>query len=112
MRIVSREELMAMPPGTLYHDWQPCCFGDLCIKGESLFHEHRGKLNDWWEVHVPEVGNAEEMLDHLDQGESIPVNLYLEGREALFDDKMRYAVWERADVEALHARLGKILEDK
>lgn len=109
MRIVSRDELMALPAGTLYHPWEPVCFGDLCIKGESIFHEHLGRLNDWWVVCVPEVGNAEEMLDHLDRGKSMPVNLYLEGREALFDNNLRYAVWERADVEALHARLGVIL---
>lgn len=108
MKLVTRKELMALPAGTLYHEWEPCYFRGMCIKGETIPAEP-GYSGDWFEQQVPEVGSAEDMLDHLGEGESVPVNMDLEGREALFDDKRRYAVWERADVEALHARLGKIL---
>lgn len=114
MRIVSRTELMALPAGTLYHDWLPCYFGALCIKGETLPAEP-GYSGDWYEAVIPhlDVSSSDEDCDTQvamdEKGLSHPLTFELEGREALYDDSLRYAVWERADVAALHAKLGKIL---
>lgn len=117
MKVVSRTELMRLPAGTLYHEWIPCDFGPLCIKGESIMHEHLGRLNDWWQVVVPSIDEPEQpsyidRLFHLDEGAALPVTIDLAGREALFDDKLRYAVWERADVELLHRKLSDILKSE
>lgn len=41
MRIVNRQQFLAMPAGTVYAKYEPCSFEDLCIKGDSL-------PNDWF----------------------------------------------------------------
>ncbi|HYG55145.1 MAG TPA: hypothetical protein VD965_07590 [Burkholderiales bacterium] len=118
MRIVTRAELMAMPAGTLYHEWEPCYFKDLCIKGETTrFTKLDGtEGGDWWVHNVPtlDVRHSGEDCDvqfaMAEKGVSHPLNFEVEGREALFDDKLRYAVWERADVEAFVARLTAALQ--
>jgi hypothetical protein len=103
MQIVTRQQLMAMPRGAVYHQWTPTYFGDMCIKGETLFNEN-GPV-DWYETTVPWVGGADDMLDKLDAGEAMAVDMDTEGREGLYDDSLRYAVWSQADVTAFVRRL-------
>lgn len=96
-----------MPAGTIYHEWEPCVFHAMNIKGETILHGD--KPVDWWSVHVPSVGGLVEMMDtgFEDSKASMPVDLECPGRDALFDDKLRYAVWEEADVRAFAARLAE-----
>lgn len=107
MRVVSRQELLQLPAGTLYHAWQPCWFDGLCIKGESM-PLREGYPGDWWVVHVPtpDTDVTVDGLVQLDEGKPVAVDLETASRDGLFDDKLRYAVWERADVEKLVARLS------
>lgn len=35
MRIVDRKTFLAMPIGTVFSKYEPCVFGNLCIKGET-----------------------------------------------------------------------------
>lgn len=108
MRIVTRAQLMAMPAGTLFHEWEPCIFGALMIKGETW-------ESDFYSVPVPWIdgGSSDETFDRQiemrETGASYPIDLETCGRDGLFDDRLLYAVWERADVAALHAKLGAIL---
>lgn len=112
MKVATRQELIHMPAGTLYHEWRPAYFGDLCIKGESIEHPGKG-LQDWWSQLVPQVDHETPMegLADLDQGKAVALTFDCEGRDALFDDEIRYAVWSRDDVEAFRDRLTKALED-
>lgn len=115
MRIVSRSELMALPPGTLYHEWEPCYFHSLCIKGKTIPAEE-GYRGDWWQHVVPQLIDEKEpdnlqVLINLDNGASIPLTFNLAGREALCDNTLRYAVWERSDVEAFRDSLDRILSE-
>jgi len=109
MRIVTRSELMAMPAGTLFCQWEPCVFGDLAIKGETCG-------TDFYVQHFPQVvwdgrkfEDYSDALYALDGGQSMPLDLDCEGREGFFDDTMRYAVMERDDVIALRNRLDASL---
>lgn len=108
MKVVSRQEFIKLPAGTVYTDYAPHIFGELCIKGDSLD-------NDWWEQRiVGELGiNCEEIpevIERLDAGEDIPVDLDIEARDAMFDVDQLYAVWSKEDVTKLISRLQETLQ--
>lgn len=105
MRIVDRKTFLAMPEGTLFSKYQPCVFEDLLIKGESL-------ENDFFYQSISgaiDSNDSGEFVDLLDKAKSEGVSLAMdfecEGQDGLFDDDQLFAVWERADVEKLIARI-------
>lgn len=113
MKIVIAKEFRAMPAGTVFHHYEPHISGTMGIKGETF------SGNDFWEQSLDGVcclraHNTDEMCSRLDEmkekGASYPVDLNCEGRDGLFDDAQLFLVWERADVEALIARLGAALK--
>ena len=106
MKIVSRKQLMALPPGTVYHDWEPCNWGTMKIKRDTIPVED-GYSGDWWLVLVPQLdvddfGQEVEVTDLMvANGTSHAVDLVVPQRDGCFDHEQMYAVWERSDVEAL-----------
>ena len=98
MKLVTRKQLMEMPDGTLYNEWVPAFFGPLCIKTRSIPNLTAGGFCDWEVQRVPEIGGADVMMDKLAAGEAVYIDFKLTGREGLFDEEARYAVWSREDV--------------
>lgn len=106
MKIVKRSEFLKLPAGTLFAEYEPCVFGCLEIKGDSL-------SNDWFEQRIVDAidandsGQFADMLFNAEKsGASLPMNFYCEGRNGAFEPPERlYAVFERQDVEALIERL-------
>lgn len=103
-----------MLPGTLYSEYEPCVFGKLRIKEASI-----AQSRDFFFASIADsiacTGSAE-FNDKLDAAEKAGASLAMDfdviGRDAMFDtDDRLYAVWERADVEALITRLQKALHD-
>ena len=111
MKIVNRETFLALPPGTLFSKYEPCVFEDLCIKGETWGNDFQ----------VQQIADAIEStgcedfskrLFHSEvEGDSLPMDFNCMGRDGCFDDDQLFAVWERADVEALIVRLTKTLQE-
>jgi hypothetical protein len=105
MKIVTREKFLKMPEGTLYSKYEPCVFGELCIKGES------------WEVDFlyqdivssVECSGSDEFFGILDTAEetgcSFDMDLDCQGRDGLYDMEQLFAVWETKDVVQLISRL-------
>ncbi|WVX88742.1 hypothetical protein SEA_BIRDSONG_91 [Gordonia phage Birdsong] len=102
MKIVTRQQLMAMPAGVLFAEARsPFVYGDLQIYGgkfgdndfltRSLVHESEdsGEFMD----------RGTEMWEH---GTSYPVEAHY-GRDGVFDDTIRYVVWEAADLKSILA---------
>ena len=98
MKIVSRQELMQMPSGTLFHEWEPCMFHHLQIKRETCGV-------DFYVTAIPEldVHDSDEDVDVQiamnEKGVSRDLDFSGFSREALFDDTKRYAVWEPHDLD-------------
>lgn len=114
MRIVKRAEFLKMPEGTVYSTYEPCVFGDLMIKGETLHTENNGDFLEQQIVGAIDSTGSEDWADKLSRsqetGESLPMDFDCQGRDGLFDSMdSLYAVWGRADVEALIARLQATL---
>jgi len=115
MRIVRRPEFLKMPPGTLYSKYKHCVFDDLQIKEETC-----GSGNDWIYQNVIdaiEFDSSEQFCDDLhaaaETGKSLRMDFDCLGRDGAFEsDEQMFAVWERADVEALIERLQMTLTNK
>jgi hypothetical protein len=114
MKIVTRAQLMNLPPNTVYSTYTPCWFGELLIKGVTI--ENNGKNIDWYEQQIAdaiECRNSDEYAAKLDDaqknGTSLRMDFDCEGRDGMFDHSQLYAVWEPQDVMALVARLQQCL---
>jgi hypothetical protein len=111
MKIVKLDEFLAMPAGTLFAKYKPCVFGDLCIKEESI-PEYRDFIYQPI-VDSLDANDSNQHFDMLDEslktGKSIPMDFDCLNRDGFYDADQLYAVFERADVEALIERLKQAL---
>lgn len=111
MKIINRKAFLAMPAGTVFSTYDPSIFGPLTIKEETL------PTNDFLEQQIAdaiECNGGGDFCDKLDMaqetGASLAMDFYCLGRDGLFEpDDGLFAVWERADVEALIKRLQETL---
>lgn len=109
MKLVSREALMALPPGTIYSEAQPCTFNTWLVKGETIAHE--GKNIDWF--HEASVGACFSVhWDKLEVGEESDIDFLRGGRDGCFDDEQLYAVLDDNDVAAWIGALLRALRTK
>lgn len=107
MKIVTRKELLAMPAGTIYHQCAPCHFLSMCVKGATVFDGE-----DWEMISVPDLDDAfvDAFLEAWDKGVSVPMLFDSYGRDAIFDDSLRYAVWESDDLQGLLAIVNRAIQ--
>lgn len=96
MRVVDRNEMLRLPPGTLYTVWR-----DRGHNGYGVgLYQHGGACGpDWLEAELIPNGGPD--------GATVALDLAF-GREGLFNPDIRYAVYEEDDLDALAALLGWI----
>lgn len=106
MKIISRETFLLMPEGTLFSKYEPCVFGPLCIKGQTI------GANDFLVQKIADSVDASSFDDFSQilfksqqSGKGFKIDLNCEGRDGMFEDDQLFAVWEIADVESLIQRL-------
>lgn len=100
MRIVSRRELMAMEPGVLYAEvLEDGQFGELHIYGGSSGNDFVIRS-----LMTPDAHDSDELWERQDEmlanGASYPIDSAY-GRDGLFDDDIRYLVYDEADVVSI-----------
>jgi hypothetical protein len=112
MKIINRPAFLKLPAGTVYSKWEPCVFGELLIKGDTLptapdwFYQSIADAID----HTGSSDFSDKLFAAAETGESLRMDFACEGRDGCFEsDDQMFAVWERADVEALIARLSATL---
>jgi hypothetical protein len=104
MRIVSRAELMRMPAGTVYAEYEPHTFHGLNVTGGGCGPDFLTcrLLDDFGSDSSDACGD----IERLESGEEVSLTFgECCGREGLFDDTKRYAVWSAADLRGLAAFL-------
>lgn len=112
MRIVNRQEFLAMPAGTVFYKYEPCVFEDLQIKAESI-----GDIDFFYQeiTSAIECNDSGEFFDLLNKakedGISLPMDFYCGSRDGLFDQDQLFAVFEPDDVRGLIERLETALKD-
>ena len=109
MKIIDRETFLKLPAGTVYSKYEPCVFGDLCIKGDSL-------KNDWAYQSIVDAIDAIDSPVFSDKlflsektGESIDMDFYCMVRDGLFENDQLFSVWDKKDVIALMNRLSETI---
>ena len=110
MRIVDHKTFLAMPAGTVFSKYSPGAFDSLAIKGETV-----GTI-DFFVQEIESAVDADHSGDLYDKleaaqhkGASLSMDFNCEGRDGLFEPEQLFAVWEKADVEGLIARLQQCL---
>lgn len=108
MKIVDRKTFLSLPAETLFSKYEPCVFGDLCIKGDTLGSNDFAYQQIADAIACNDSGEfADKLLAAERTGGSVALDLDCQGRDGLFDDDQLFVVWEPADVAALIARLSK-----
>lgn len=109
MLIVDRAKFLALPAGTLFSKYEPCVFGGLMIKGDSIFFDGG---NDFWCQQIADAIDAndsgefaDKLIDAQENGASVGLDLDCQMRDGLFDHDQLFAVWEPHDVAQLIERL-------
>jgi hypothetical protein len=117
MKIVSRQQFLDMPSGTIFRDYRPCVFGDLKIKGDTI----RGRLmdgtctDDFNVLHIDFVdapGSVEafNLLDRAEKtGESFSFDYegWMQNGWSPSENQKLYAVYEFRDFEQLVSLLQR-----
>jgi len=109
VKIVNRKTFLQMPEGTLYSKYAPCYFENFEIKGETLLTDDfcsQGLIDC---IRCEDSGEFVTILhDSEVNGASFSLDFDCYGRDGSFDDDQLFAVWERADVDALIERLKQV----
>lgn len=115
MRIISKQNLMKLPEGTLFSRYKRSFFDGLYIFSGSF-----GMPNDFFEVCISEPwlqdcdGPADffPLLDKMHEGAaSATVDLDTVSRESTHDDELFYAIWEKEDLELLKSKIEVALKN-
>lgn len=107
MKILTREQFMKMPQGTVFSYYEPCFFRGLHIKDSQpdKYHPDFSMSDLIGAVENTSSGDYSEKCELMENGASLPVDFEFSGREGLFDDKLLYAIYEKDDVNKLIRRL-------
>ena len=112
MKILTRDQFIKMPSGTLWSYYSPCVFRELNIK-DSGNEECTPDFVMSQLIGAVDVQSGDEFIEKcelMEKGKSVSVDFKSTGREGLFDDKQLYAVYEDHDVTQLIDRLRLTLE--
>lgn len=110
MRIVDHKTFLSLPAGTVFSKYSPGAFDSLAIKGETV-----GTI-DFFVQEIDSAVDAEDSSDLYEKleaaqatGTSLTMDFSCEARDGMFEPDQLFAVWEKADVEGLIARLQQCL---
>ncbi|MDF7681508.1 hypothetical protein PT300_13290 [Enterobacteriaceae bacterium ESL0689] len=115
MLIVDRKTFLSLPENTVYSisHWTPetgsTSITDLFIKGETVAG------NDYYEQAIPDFDLCDiDERSHaiecsIKDGKSLLPDFHVEQRNAMFEEKQMFAVWEKQDIEQLIERLKECL---
>lgn len=103
---------MAMPPGTVYAEWQPCMIGHICIKDDTTA-DSNGRHIDWLTTTFGQEftdPTFEQTCDRLEAGEDVTLDPDCYGREGSFAFDQLYVVWSKADLTVMVKQLQTALD--
>ena len=114
MKIVSRATFLAMPAGTVFSKYEPCAFGDLMVKTDTIIIADSPSGGDFRFTSVSDAIDsyssgdfADKLFDAADHGTSVAMDFHIQARDGDFDPGQLFAVWEKADVLGLIGRLNE-----
>lgn len=110
MKIVDLETFRKLPDGTLFMKYEPCNFGGLRVKVETLDSDFI------FEAITDEIdaSGSDELFDKLfaaqkDSTMSLKMDFDATERDGLFEADQLFAVYEKADLVGLINKLNKCM---
>ena len=111
MKIMSREEFLAIEHEVVYSNYEPIVFGELAIKVSQY-------SDNYWVMcgiadsisGTPYYNEKALILDPVAVGQSISFDFEANMKETSRSDHDMYAVWERDDVIQLINRLQRVVD--
>ena len=110
MRIVGLQEFLKLPCATLFSKYEPCVFGPLCIKEDSISDV------DFFYVQLSDAIDADDsgdLFDKLDNavktGASLKIDLHVWSRDGMFDKEQLFAIWELEELKSLSFRVDECI---
>jgi hypothetical protein len=110
MKIVNLKQFLELPDNVLYAKYEPCFFGPLEIKVESL-------ENDFFSQAIADsvlAHDSEEFSNALESsllnGTTVAMDFYSTSRDGCFEDAQLFAVYDKEDVFLLIERLKSCIE--
>jgi len=117
MRIVNKQQFMALPSGTLYRKFTtPYAFGEMEVKFDSLPSSSNPGYGDFvcmplGDIEWDETGQMFDRLDEMaEQGTSYPIDLDCAGRDGCFEQDAMFLVCEKDDVVKLRDFLSSLID--
>lgn len=105
MRILNREQFLAMPPNTLFCEYYGHPeFGQLCVKLDS-YGENAFVYVVLDSVSSDDSDNFGNLLAEKSNGETFSMDFDCTSRDAIYEPDRCFAVFEPQDVKQLIARL-------
>jgi len=100
MKLITKEQLMGMPKGTLFCEWEPNVCGHL-----HFYEGNRGDC-DLWQAQLAETSNPHKVAA-LERGESVDVH-FEPCSAGIPDNTQMFLVWEESDIIYLIDKLNLI----
>ena len=109
MKLYNRQEFLALPAGVVFAKYEPHCFEQWQIKGDTV------TPNDFRYQPFIDVGGEDQELweayEELDENKNVKVDFYSWYKDGLYEDDMLFAVLEKHEVCGLIERLEQTLVD-
>lgn len=107
MKIVNLDEFRKLPAGTLFMNYEPCVFGDLCAKGETWEYDFLAE-NITCEIDADDCGDFSHKLHEAEKnGTSIFIDFDCPSRDGMFNNEQLFAVYEKQDIAMLIDKLNR-----
>ena len=110
MKIVNRNEFLALPNGVLFRKFEPCVFQDIQIKKNSYDNDFVCVSLDWVKVDNPEQNDYNTLQNAMNNGESFEFDYEMTYRDGLYDDEW-FAIYEKDDIQELSEVLQYLLNN-
>ena len=115
MKIITYDEFVKLPEGTLYSEYEPCIFGEVKIKYRSI--THNGEVIDWyyqeltnnpnWD-YAPDKNDIVSVCTEMENGKEIPPDFDIIERDGMFDTDRKFLIYSKNDVKDLITKLQEL----
>ena len=116
MKIITYDEFIKTPKGTLYSEYEPCIFGEVKIKHDVI--EHKGEIIDWYYQELtnnPDWDYAEpydisSICKKMEDGVDVPPDFDIIERDGMFDYDRKFLIYSKEDIQMLINKLSSLID--
>lgn len=105
MKLYKRSDFILLPKNTIYSKLDRESINGLYCKVSS----HEDLANDFYEQNLIGEYGVANSLNLRDTFQEFRTDLNCSSRDGMYDDKDVFVVWDRLDIQKLHAYLGNAL---